>query len=237
MIHFGILLAIFMPPFMLCINLATNNDFRYFIGSGPLYGVFVLVFIMLVPIIDLNFKVSTWWFMASVWIPVAVFITVGGFTRNDSYRVMAALDNPDCYSFAEKRDLQRAYSSAQDLYHQCASQPDFLSIEECAGYEDLMDEWQPQIHYLKAIEDQFPCGGICHESERLWSSTGTQAPACSLFIAQWIYGSYIQCVIMTYYSIFVGVAAFIVFELLNPFLREYWEPMMQPPMRGKADLA
>lgn len=233
MLHFGVLLGIFMPAFMLCINLSTNNDFRYFIGSLPLISIFVLLFILLVPFMDTIFKLPSWWFLASVWIPVGIFVVIGNLTRHEAYRVMAALDNPDCYSFAEKRDLQRAYSSAQQLYHQCSSQPGFLGLQECPGYEELIADWQPEIRYLKAVEAQFPCAGICHESERLWSSAGTQAPACGLFVGQWIYGSYIQCVIVMWYSMFVGIAAFGVFELLSPFLKEYWEPIVFSPSSGK----
>lgn len=227
LMHTSFLLAVFVPPLMLCINLGLNNNFRYFLGSWPLVSIFVLVFIALVPWIDLRWRPRSWWFLGSVWIIAAFFTLLSGFTRGQTHTVMAALDNQDCYGFTEKRNLQRAYTAVSELNTQCrAHEQVFVGVKECPGYDDLLHDWGTEVFYLEALENQFPCAGICHESPRIWSSSGNSAPACGLFVGQWIYGAYIQCMIVFWYSIFIILAAYVVNELLQPFLQEYWEPLL-----------
>jgi len=229
-LHTGFLMAVFTPPLMLCLNIISNNDFRYFVGSGPLVSLLALAFVLLVPAVDLNLRPASWWFLASVWIPAALFVLIGGFARTQVHLVMAALDNQDCANFAEKRELQRAHDAALSLYDQCSADADFTYIEMCPGFEDLRRDWPREMSYLKAMEGTLPCAGFCSESRRLWYSPGSSAPACSLYVAQWLYGTYIQCKIVMWYSIFIILAACVTNELLSPFLQDYWEPAVHSPI-------
>lgn len=223
-LHTGFLLAVFIPPLMLCLNVASNNHFRYFVGSGPLVSLFILAFILLVPAVDLRLKPASWWFLASVWLPAALFVLVGGFARTQVHTVMASLDNQDCGSFAEKRDLQRAHAAANLLYSECSIDPAFTQIEMCPGFDDLLRDWPRELSYLKSMERMLPCSGFCSQSRRLWYSPGTPAPACSLYVAQWLYGAYVQCMVVMWYNVLIIFAAFVVSELMTPFLQDYWEP-------------
>jgi len=222
--HTGVLLAVFAPPLMLCLNVVSNNHFRYFVGSGPLVSLFALAFILLVPAVDLRLKPPSWWFLASVWLPAALFVLIGGLARTQVHTAMASLDNQDCGSFAEKQDLQRAHAAANLLYSQCSIKQGFEHIEMCPGFDDLWRDWPNELSYLKSMERMLPCSGFCSQSRRLWYSPGTPAPACSLYVAQWLYGAYVQCMVVMWYSVFIILAALVVSELLTPFRQDYWEP-------------
>lgn len=228
-LHASFLLAVFTPPLMLCLNIVANNDFRYFVGSGPLLSLFALAFILFVPVVDLHMRPASWWFLASALVPAALFVLVGGFARTQVHTVMAALDNRDCSSFAEKRDLQRAHAAATSFYDECSADPEFTYIEMCPGFDDLWHDWPRELSYLKAMESMLPCAGFCSESRRLWYSPGSLAPACSLYVAQWLYGAYIQCMVVMWYSVFIILAAYAVSELVTPFLQDYWEPAVRSP--------
>lgn len=230
LLHTGFLLAVFTPPLMLCFNVVSSKDFRYFVGIEPLMSLFALAFILLVPAVDLNLRPASWWFLASVWMPAALFVLVGGFARMQVYTVMASLDNQDCGSFAEKRDLARAHDAALLVYDQCSADPDFTYIERCPGFDDLWRVWGHELSYLKAMERTLPCAGFCFESRRLWYSPGSPAPACSIYVGQWLYGAYIQCTAVVWYSVFIVLAGYGVNEFVQPFLRDYWEPAVCSPL-------
>lgn len=220
--HATLLWAAFLPPFILCLNLAANSDFRYFVGSMPLLSFWIVLFICFVPLIDIKFKPQSWWFLMSAWLPALSFVLLGEFCRQGASNARSALENQDCMGFGEKRNLQKAYLDATSLYQQCTEQPNRVSITECAGYPALERDWPKELSYLEAIETQHPCAGICHQGIRLWESPGRQAPACSLYVSQWLYGGQVQANIILWYSIVLLLMFWGLYELLTPMMKEYW---------------
>merc|ERR1719181_1433026 len=128
--------------------------------------------------------------------------------------------NRDCMTFYEKRDLQLAYDEANKVYKECGFKVE--TVERCPQYEPAWEVHAKEFRYLKALEERFPCAGICNRGPTMWRDAGIQAPACGPFVAQWLHGSQVQAILVFVYSILVMLAAIPV-ELLivNPVAIAY----------------
>jgi len=226
MSHAFLLFAIFIPPFMLSVQLSHNVDLQHFVGTfASKISYFVLVLILLVPMAHLTSRLHPWVFLMSVWIPGFIFIGIGWYYRDYAHSAVNALNSPDCGNFAEKRSLQQSFNLAQDLYDHCGKFVSF-SIEECPTYAEVFSESPVDFMYLKSLEHRFQCAGICHSARRLWEGAGTSAPSCGLFAAQWVRGGEIEAEFMLWYSVFVVIAAVPVFiTLLDSFFKDYYKPL------------
>lgn len=210
--HVLVLLVVFFPPFAYCLFLGIRVDAAYFIGHGTLMAALALVpLTLLFPAIYVSGikRVNSRMVMFSIWIPLLMYALAGSRSRMHAIVAMNALESRDCYSFAEKRKLHRAYLVASELRQSCTTQPGYsaVSIEECPGYQSTASAWSRQFRYLKSLESRFPCSGVCSYGERLWLEPGTMAPSCGPFAAQWLWSAYTQATIVLGYSVLVGLAS------------------------------
>jgi len=226
MSHTFMLFAVFIPPFMLCLQMAHNQDLEYFVGTFVAHLAYVAVLIiLLVPMAHLAMRLHPWAFLLTVWIPAFTFVVIGWYYRDYAGNTFKALQSTDCVGFAEKRDLQQSYELAQNLYNKCHKSVSY-SIEECPQYPEVFEMAPADFTYLKALEQRFQCSGICFSGRRLWESAGVSAPACGLFAAQWVRGSWIEAQFVLWYSVIVLMASIPIFiTLLDSFFKDYYQPL------------
>lgn len=203
--HLIVLFMVLFPPFTCSVLLGYRTDAAYFVGRGPLIGALCLVPLVLVfPLLFLGTttKISSMRLMTSLWVPLVIFALLGSRYRIETKVAMTSLLSKDCYSFQEKAKLQHAYEIAEDLYVSCTKRPGLeeVSVDECPGYLELERTWERQFGYLAALEQRFPCAGICQEARRFWHEPGRLAPDCGTFAAQWIWSAYVQALIVLAYS-------------------------------------
>jgi len=226
MTHTFLLFAIFVPPFMLCLQMANNEDLEYFVGSfGAKLSYIVVALVLLVPMVHLQARLHPWAFLLTVWVPCFIFIGIGWHYRDAASGTVQALQSIDCVGFAEKRDLQVSYNKAQELYNKCGKFVTY-SIEECPQYPEVFDMNSADFTYLKALEHRFQCAGICTSARRLWEGAGASAPSCGLFAAQWVRGGLIEAQFVLWYSVIVLLSSIPVFiTLLDGFFKDYYQPL------------
>jgi len=226
MSHAFLLFAVFVPPLMLCLQMANNQDLQYFVGTFVAKLAYIVVAILLlVPMAHLTTRLHPWAFLLSVWVPAFIFIGIGWYYRDYAHGAMTALHSRDCEGYAEKRGLQNSYMLAQRLYDHCGKFVSF-SIEECPSYAEVFSEAPVDFLYLKSLENRFQCAGVCNSARRLWEGAGTSAPSCGLFAAQWVRGGLIEAQFVLWYSvgvILISVPVFI--TLLDSFFKDYYQPL------------
>jgi len=225
--HAGLLFSIFIPPIMLCIQMANNADLQYFVGVWAAQLAYFLAFlIVLTPMMHFVVKFTPWMFLMSVWVPGGMFGAIGWYYWTHTYTTIASLQSTDCVHFPVKAELQRSYAQTQDLYNGCTK---FVTntIEECPAFHNLFDTNPADFTYLKGLEHRFQCAGVCNSAVRVWQSPGTSAPACSLFIAEWVRGAESSAQFVLWYSVIVVLASIPVFiTLLDTFFQDFYKPVM-----------
>lgn len=227
---FGMLIVL-MPPFMLCIYIGFNSDVKYFVGQAALSGFFVLAWLPIMHFSHHCIRWHNWFFMASLWVPFVFFAFIGGMQRADISNVVDALRSTDCNSFEEKRQLNLAYQDALAVYNNCGlyTKIGVVSIEECMQYNDVKDTWARQFQYLQALEQRFPCAGVCTPGNiRLWEGAGIAAPECDLFAAEWMWGAKVQATTVLGYTVFMLFVSIPIYMQIIPFLHKYYQGNEQP---------
>lgn len=228
-LHVFVVLAVFAPPFMLCMNLAMNMDAAYFNGRWPpLLALFLIPMIIALPAAHIHWpsKMKSTVFLFSIWIPAAIFAGVGGFAKSQAYVTMSALENSDCKSMQEKVHLQRAYEEAKDVIYACEDKG--IAIEDCPVERRMSKKVMPELQYLQSLEHRFPCAGFCEDGQRLWDNGHNEAPACKAFASEWIRGAYVQAKIVLLYSGFVLLAMIPVFALMEPLFKDIYNNEWTP---------
>lgn len=226
--HTFLLFSVFIPPFMLSLQMAANTDVEFFVGTwSAKLAYLVMALMLLVPLAHLTTRLHPWVFLLTVWLPALAFIGIGWYYRDMTAGTLNALRSHDCAGYVEKRHLQSAYHSAQELYGVCGK---FVtdSIEECPQYPKIFEQAPVDMTYLKGLERRFQCAGLCGSAKRLWEHAGASAPACSHFAAQWIWGGHMVAQFILWYSVLVilsSIPIFVVF--LDGFFKDYYSPLSQ----------
>lgn len=228
LVHALLLLSVFVPPIMLCIQMASNSDLHYFVGTALAQLVyFVIAFIVLLPIGHFFFRFSPWLFLMSFWLPAGTFAGIGCYYWIEADAAVQSLRSIECGVFPLKADLQRSYNDAQSLYHECGQ---FVSvgIEDCPQYGSMYESSPVDFTYLKGLEHRFQCAGICNSAVRLWDTPGQPAPACGLFAAEWVRGAHSAATFVLFYSVIVILASIPIFiMLLDTFFADYYKPLLK----------
>lgn len=230
--HAFILMALFVPPLTLCVALSLNLHVAYFVGRSSSWVILVLLFVVLVfPMLHTWSWQPTGALLVSALLPCAAFLAVGVHYSSQTAVAIGSLQSRDCFGFDEKRDLQRAYQVALDLYSNCAAaRADGVSVAECPGYMAASEQWGRQFLYLQTLETQFQCGGICHRGRRLWNQPlGYEKPSCSLFAAEWLDVAHVQSQLLLSFSVVVPPAAIVaVIVFLVPYVKVWYKPRAWP---------
>eukprot|EP00929_Paragymnodinium_shiwhaense_P036261 TRINITY_DN19452_c0_g1_i1.p2 TRINITY_DN19452_c0_g1~~TRINITY_DN19452_c0_g1_i1.p2 ORF type:complete len:249 (-),score=48.85 TRINITY_DN19452_c0_g1_i1:38-784(-) len=210
--HTMMLAAVFFPPFVLCLSLS-GADISYFVGRGWMIALAIVPLLLLVPFLHMWIRPKKWpFYLFSVLIPAVVFACVAGVIRVRSDTAHNALMQRDCFVMKEQMTLHRAYMAAMDFYIPCATQWQLQgystpTINQCAHYEVFAKDYPQEMHYLQNMEMRFPCAGICRNGRRIFDKPGNPAPACGLFVAQWLEGASVHASIVIWYVILTTIVA------------------------------
>mmetsp|Transcript_40343 Transcript_40343/g.128204 ORF Transcript_40343/g.128204 Transcript_40343/m.128204 type:complete len:252 (-) Transcript_40343:2-757(-) len=231
--HLLLLLVVFLPPFAYSLFLGFRPDVAYFVGRGALTALVVVPAALFIPALYANGrrKVLSGMVMTSVWVPALIFALIGGVHSFYAREAIAALESRDCYSFPEKRELQRGYEVAVELYLACTERPglQLATVADCPRYPVLSDGWKRQFGYLQALEERFPCAGICMRGRRIWQGSGEIAPACGAFASQWLWSAEVQASLILGYGIFLMLASIPVKLLVvDPLVEQINAPLALP---------
>lgn len=213
--HTFILLIIFTPPLIFCTILGQNLDGIYFAGR-KLWLVIIILFLFGIcfPFLHVFLapKRSTRLILPSVWLPCALILLSCSAYQWNTEHAETALFNRDCYAFETKRDLNRAYQVAEEIYDACVLLPGLaiegVSVGDCPQYAVAKEKWGLQFRYLESLEQRFHCAGVCRSqtSKRLWFDAGMPAPSCALFAIQWLHLATVQTKIIIGYCLIVAIA-------------------------------
>jgi hypothetical protein len=225
--HAFLLFSFFIPQVMLCMQIASNDDVQQFIGTGiAQLGQYAIILILLLPLAHLVVRLTPWALVLSIWVPAFGFCSIGWYYWNQTYGTVAALQSRDCTGFPIKADLQMSYDGALELYNTCSGLIT-SSIEDCPHYQSLWENSPEQFNYLRSLEHRFQCAGMCASARRLWQLPGAAAPACSLFVAEWVRGAESSAQFILWYSVVLIVASIPVFiMMLDTFFKDYYDPLL-----------
>jgi hypothetical protein len=221
--HSTALVVIFCLPFALIFMTGLNGDVAYFIGRDWLVLLVLPLLAVLFPLLSACFSSkrplrATFWL--GMLLPGIVFTILGFHFWVQTKWTQDALKNRDCETFHEKRGLQKAYDAAKKVYVDCGFAVE--SIERCPAYTAAEDLYSREFLYLKALEERFPCAGICGRGSTLWRDAGVQAPACGPFVAIWLQGAHMQAGCVMLYSIVVMLAALpLQFLIVDPLVASW----------------
>mmetsp|Transcript_46583 Transcript_46583/g.123025 ORF Transcript_46583/g.123025 Transcript_46583/m.123025 type:complete len:264 (+) Transcript_46583:127-918(+) len=213
--HVVFLLFLFAPPLTLCVAMGVEVDVAFFIGRWSWAGLIILPMILAMSATT-HVRKSRAVVLAAIWVPAAILALIGGLYRARAEITAASLESRDCFAFQDKRQLQRAYQVADELWEACVNQVVLpasadsppKSVRDCPAYPGAMAEWGVQFQYLEGLESRFQCAGICHRGKRLWNEAGQIAPSCGPFVAQWLHAAHSQAAIVLWYSVFVILLMF-----------------------------
>eukprot|EP00928_Gymnodinium_smaydae_P023616 TRINITY_DN1941_c0_g1_i3.p3 TRINITY_DN1941_c0_g1~~TRINITY_DN1941_c0_g1_i3.p3 ORF type:complete len:128 (-),score=31.46 TRINITY_DN1941_c0_g1_i3:61-444(-) len=122
-----------------------------------------------------------------------------------------------------KQDIYRTQRKLDRVFSSCvaAAGPGGApsSVRACAGFTDVFNVAPRQVEYLESMEYRFDCAGICRHSQRLFFNAGINAPACGLFVAQWMRSARIQASIVMWYGLGLIALSFASRMFLKPLLQ------------------
>lgn len=239
-----VFLAVFcFPPVCFCVDFGYKADLLYFASHKPLAAMALLPLFLMLPGLHVwtTPKHLRWpdFYFASVWLPLFVFIGIGGFYSSEAGTAVGYLENRDCFAFTEKRELYHAYVEAYSIASECDVWKNAAKnatwqkygvmtgtpapMAECEGYAELEEEMGRQLSYLKMLEARFYCAGICDGASRLWHAPfGVEAPACGLFAAQWLRGAKEEAELVLIYAVSVLIFSFpVVLHITRPVIKYY----------------
>lgn len=223
--HTIMLAAVFFPPFVLCLSLS-GPDVSYFVGRGWLLALVTIPLILFVPFLHMWIRPKKpMFYIFSIIIPAVVFTLVAGAVRMKADVAHNALMQRDCFLLKDQQNLHRAYMAALDFYQPCAVTSGLQgspmpSITECPRYLTFEKDFHREMTYLENMESRFPCAGICRNGRRIFDKPGNPAPACGLFVAQWLGSASVHASIIIWYNILALAAAVPAFFLFaGPIVR------------------
>jgi|Transcript_45465 hypothetical protein len=228
--HVAFLLFLFAPPLTLCVAMAAEVNIAYFVGRSAWWAVLIIVTLFLA-FAFFRVRRTKPVVLATIWVPAALLALVGGIYRLRAEITAASLESRDCFAFKDKRELQRAYQVADELWESCVNQVILpasvdatpTKITDCPAYPSAVATYGKQFAYLESLESRYQCAGICHRGKRLWDEAGTIAPSCGPFVSQWLYAGHAQASIVLWYSVIVILTMFPAHSLLMMPLFEQYE--------------
>lgn len=141
-------------------------------------------------------------------LPSLILLLYGNLQYQSATEKITKLSVPDCSTFSEKRDLQRSWEAAHELYMSCINETHVATglsrdtllqrfrLPDCEEYESALyglglnqesqlREWT----YLQRLEEEQLCAGWCYQGRQLWSSQNGARDACSKAVAR-VYAAY-----------------------------------------------
>lgn len=218
------LLTFFAPPLIMCMMMATNIHTTYFLGYWAWLTLLIVPLFFIQYVLHLTTKLPKYFFLAMVIVPCVLLTTVGCVYRSRLASVELAMENTDCTQNAEKRELQYAYSVGTDILMSCTR--DFKevpgTIEECVQYPEATRKIKSEMSYLKNVEQELFCAGICSGSVRLFTPAGAPAPPCHRLILEDVRASRLQATAVMWVSLAILLLSVPLYIFTGPLLDKYY---------------
>lgn len=222
---------LFVIPMWICIETCLNPAFYYWFD----YADFVFWMLMTIPVLFLVTHVLHSIYgrpIKYVAISVVSFscVTIGAIAQE--HRFVASdleyrLYSSDCNTFHAKRILEQAWQDANVFYMACVhetvhthnmSQAFILNnyrIQQCGGYEEVLQLHAKEWEYLEYLEKNYDCSGWCNFHHQLWTM-GTSANSCTTSLSAYFRFKILvrnaQVIIAMLLTFFIGFFALVVGE-------------------------
>jgi len=195
----------FMVPIWLTVHLGEDRNVQFFLGSYNRYA-------MLLPLV---FVVGHMWHiqrrqpykpavLLCLLVPSIVLMALNDATMTVASDMADQLFSTDCDTFKEKRDLQRAWDAAYELYANCLQDTVKLTpasknltmedaianyrIQDCAEYSNHHYANKKEWEYLWYLEEEHECAGWCNFGHQIWSFHKEPRDSCSNAASQVFFG-------------------------------------------------
>lgn len=189
--------CIFMTPIWQMSHLGHDTTVRFWVGRWCDMAMFLPIIFIATHLIHIEkrtpHKPAV---LASIFIPCIVLLILADVVMTTAYDKADQLFSTDCDTFSGKRELQREYVYAQELYKSCitetaareggnltaASAAKLFRINDCEEYATAHKQHQRHWDYLSYLEEEHQCSGWCARSSRLWTFKDTQDP-CTVAVS------------------------------------------------------
>lgn len=114
-------------------------------------------------------------------IPFSICFFMSNFYYHRATSLTAQFLSDDCNTFAEKKNLNQAWLTAEKLWADCVNATmkgsgvnrteaeRIVRVHHCDGYEEGYKEWGASWDYLAHLEEYHHCTGWCNSGPQLWT--------------------------------------------------------------------
>jgi len=136
-------------------------------------------------------------------LPSVILLFYGNLSYMSALEKTTKLSVSDCGSFNEKRDLQRSWEAAYQVYMNCINETHVVTgqpmdslmqrfrLPDCEEYHSVLyglghnqDSHLREWTYLQQLEEEQMCAGWCYQGQQLWSSHTGGRDACSKAVSR-----------------------------------------------------
>merc|ERR1719277_2851500 len=164
-------------------------------------------------------------------LPSIALLIIGDILNSSAADKADQLRSTDCDTFGQKRQLQRSWDSAHQLYIGCLEETlalrnitmekamELFRIQDCEEYAEAYPKYKKDWDYLWFLEEKHRCAGWCSFGDRLWTYKPT-VDSCTTVVSQMfvlkVRRMAKQVIVM---AVFILVSTSIANILLSPGLR------------------
>eukprot|EP00927_Polykrikos_kofoidii_P079421 TRINITY_DN76205_c0_g1_i1.p1 TRINITY_DN76205_c0_g1~~TRINITY_DN76205_c0_g1_i1.p1 ORF type:complete len:427 (-),score=58.69 TRINITY_DN76205_c0_g1_i1:53-1333(-) len=176
----------FMVPTWTAVHLSYDATVIYWCGSWCRLAIFLPAFVIYGYVAHalnggLPHKTAVW---ICIFVPSIFIFQLNASVMKQSVDQANVLSSEDCDTSHQKRELQRSWEKARDLYDKCLTETvsDYSSqnmtldvaqqlyrIHDCDEYPPAFLENQRDWDYLRQLEEEHACGGWCTFDIPLWT--------------------------------------------------------------------
>jgi len=187
-------LMIFLGPIWLIFHASQDTNVEYWIGEWCKAVLVIPFFFVGAFFIQAQLKrPHKPTVLIATLLPAGILLVIGDALASIASDRADQLRSTDCDTFAQKRELQHAWDSAQQLYTKCLEDTVRSSnitmkqakmafrIEDCSEYKIGFAMHPYEWRYLKQIEDEYQCSGWCHVAQPVFTKKEVR-DSCSVVV-------------------------------------------------------
>jgi len=195
-------IVMFATPVMLTLHIGRDHNVKYWVGPWCDVVVILPIVFLVTGVMHLGKDLPDKRICAVCLLVPAIGLLI----LADSVLTVVSdksdeLFSLDCDTFAGKRDLEREWNAASELYNGCieetlrtvkesygreftvAEAKAMYKIQDCEEYEATYLKHQRDWDYLKVLEEEEVCSGWCAPGESLWTYQDKPRDACSVSVS------------------------------------------------------
>lgn len=176
--------AVFITPIWQICHIGHDSNVQYWVGPWCHIAAVLPMFFVAAHVVHLKKKVPHKPIVIiSIFVPAITLLVISDIVMTVAYDKADQLFSTDCDTFEGKRELQRAWNVAENMYFKClqdtiAQQNRNLTLEtavqlyritDCEEYAPAHAQHARQWDYLQYLEENHVCAGWCSGATRLWT--------------------------------------------------------------------